>query len=317
MNFFKIAKPSTDAQKSTQTTLETIEVTPKQIEAWRIPPFQRPLRINEKVMLLAQQIKRDDGVIPGVMTVGVLNKEQYLIDGQHRRQAFLLSECIVGYVDVRTCHFDDMAAMGEEFVNLNSRLVNMRPDDILRGLEDTYAPIARIRKRCQFVGYDQIRRSERSPMLSMSALLRCWGMSAAEVPRGGTGSALARAKTLAMEEAEMCIDFLQLAFGAWGRDSAYSRLWLNLNLTLCMWLYRRLVITPYSTKTVRLTKEQFGKCLMSLSADSHYLDWLVGRNVGVRDMSPAYAKIKTIFATRLQLETGRRYQLPQPAWAGK
>lgn len=310
----QIVKPSTEAEKSTRTTLDTIEIDPNLVRSWKLPNFQRPLRVNEKVMLLAQQIKRDGGVIPGVLVIGVLNKERYLVDGQHRREAFLLSECLTGYADVRILHFNDMAEMGEEFVNLNSRLVSMRPDDVLRGLEQTFAPLGLLRKRCPYVGYDQIRRGEKSPVLSMSALLRCWASSATEVPWGGVGSALSLARTLSVDDAEAAIEFLNLAHTAWGRDHAYARLWSNLNLALCMWLYRRLVITPYSAKTVKLTKEQFTKCLMSLSADPTYPDWLTGRHHGARDASPAYMRIKSLFSKRLEADTGKKHLLPQPAW---
>jgi hypothetical protein len=300
---------------STHTTLDTIEVTPNLVQSWKVPPFQRPLRVNDKVMQISSQIREDGGVIPGVIVLGVLNKDRYIVDGQHRREAFLLSECLTGYVDIRVLHFDDMAQMGEEYVNLNSRLVNMRPDDVLRGLEETFPTLGKIKKRCAFVGYDQIRRSEKSPVLSMSALLRCWSASSTEVPRSSCGSALSLARTLSMEEADTCIDFLSIAYAAWGRDQAYARLWGNLNLSLCMWLYRRLVITPYSGKTKKLTKDAFTKCLMSLSADSQYPDWLVGRNNSQRDMSPAYSRIKAAFAKRLEADTGKRPYLPQPAWA--
>lgn len=312
----KIVRPTTTAQKTTGTTLDTIEVTPNLMRSWKIPEFQRSLRVNDKVTLLAEQIKRDGGVIPGVLTIGVLDKDRYLIDGQHRREAFLMSECIVGYADVRICHFEDMAAMGEEFVNLNSRLVNMRPDDILRGLERTYAPLAKIRKRCAFVGYGQIRRSERTPMLSMSAMLRCWFGSAPEAPMRGIGSAMSLVRALSSEDADLCIEFLNCAFAAWGRDENVNRLWCNLNLGLCMWLYRRIVLSAYSAKTKKISKEQFTRCLMSLAADPAYCDWLVGRNTSQRDVSPAYTRIKAIFARRLEQDLGGKHLLPKPAWEG-
>lgn len=312
---FKIVKPSTEAQKTTGTTMDTIEVTPDLIRSWKLPTFQRPFRLNEKVQLLAQQIKRDDGVIPGVITLGVLERERYIVDGQHRREAFLLSECVVGFVDVRVLHFADMAEMGDEFVNLNSQIVKMRPDDILRGLEASYEPLRKIRRRCPFVGYDQIRRSDKAPVLSMSAAIRSWVGSATEVPKSGGASAATLARTFSMEDADEMIKFLDCAIAAWGRDAQYARLWSTLNLALCMWLYRRLVIAPYSSKTQKLTTDQFTKCLMSVSATEMYIDWLLGRNLSNRDLSPAYGRLKSIFVTRLEHETGKRHLLPQPAWA--
>ena len=37
-----------------------------------------------EVRALAEQIKGGDGVIPGVLTIGILDKERYVVDGQHR-----------------------------------------------------------------------------------------------------------------------------------------------------------------------------------------------------------------------------------------
>lgn len=315
----KIVKPQTEAEKATHTTMDTIEVTPNLVRSWRLPPFQRPLRVNEKVMLLGQYVKEQGGVIPGIITIGVLDGVRYLIDGQHRREAYLISECPVGYTDVRICHFKSMAEMGEEFVNLNSRLVQMRPDDILRGLEETYDVLKKIRRRCSFVGYDQIRRNDKGPVVSMSALLRCWSASGCETPSSGAMSAAKRAELLSQTECDHLINFLNIAIGAWGRDLAYGRLWSNLNLSLCMWLYRRIVTGEIQlsslARATKLTPELFSKCLMSLSADSTYVDWLLGRNMASRDMSPAYARIKAIFARRVEQETGKKLLTPQPAWA--
>ena len=317
MSDLKIVKPTTEAEKTTRTTLDTYEVSPDMLKSWKIPPFQRELKVNAKVVKLAETIKADEGVIPGVMTIGVLDKVRYLLDGQHRREAFFLSECIVGYVDVRVAHYETMAEMGQEFVNLNSRLVNMKPDDILRGLEGIHTSLAKVRRRCTYVGYDQIRRGPKSPLLSMSALLRCWFASAPEVPAAGGMSSTDIVERFTDEEAESVIAFLDMAMHAWGRDVEYHRLWLNLNLTICMWLYRRMVVTPYSSKTPKLTKDQFTKCLMMLSGDAHYLDWIVSRTLRDKDRGPTYSRIKGLFAKRLETDTGKKPNLPQPSWASR
>jgi hypothetical protein len=310
-----IVKPTTVPQKVTRTTVDTILISPELLRGWELPPFQRPLRVNDKVLALAEVIKEDGGVIPGVMTIGVIGRQQYLLDGNHRREAFFISGCTEGYVDVRIHHFTDMATMGEEFVNLNSQLVKMRPDDILRGLEGMNSALSFIRSECPFVGYDMIRRSDRAPILSMSALLRCWYGGVNEVPKFSVGSATNIARQITLDEAKMLVSFVSLAIDAWGRDPEYYKLWGGLNLTIAAWLYRRLVIAPYSTKTIKLTKDQFKKCLMALSADSGYPDWLVGRNLCERDRSPCYSRMKSIFARRLEQETGKKHLLPSPAWS--
>lgn len=311
----EIVKPTTPAEKRTSSALETIEVTAARLKTWRAPPFQRPLKANDKVQALASQIQAD-GVIPGVLTLGVLKGDLYLLDGQHRAHAFELADIPIAYADVRFLHCESMGQMGEEFVHLNSRLVTIRPDDILRGLEGTYKPLQMIRERCKFVGYDMVRRSDKSPVLSMSTCLRAWTGSATDVPAARSVGAATLGRTLTDEESEQLIQFLGCCYQAWGRDVQYAKLWGSLNLILCAWMYRRLVISQYSAKTPRLSREQFTKCLMSLSADSTYIDWLVGRNLGERDRSPAYGKMRKVFADRIASDTGKRPMLPSPAWFG-
>jgi len=316
MNSLKIVKPQTDSEKRTKTVVDTILVTPEIVKRWLPPPFQRPVKENEKVRALAEDLKREGGVWPGIITLGVLEGKVYIVDGQHRALSFILSGLEEGYTDVRTHYFGSLAAMGEEFVQLNSQLVRMRPDDILRGLEPSLPALAELRKNCPFVGYDQFRRRAGSPIVSMSMLLRCWRGSMAEVPAvsGGEGAQVTASK-LTEEEYGWLTDFLQLAIAAWGRDAEYLRLWSSVNMIICMWLYRRLVLTQYSGKTPRLTKDLFKKCLMSLSVESLYLDWLVGRQMGERDRSPAYARVKSAFAARLFTELGKKVMLPSPPWS--
>jgi hypothetical protein len=310
-------KPKTSTEKITRTTVDTIMVTPVIVNKWVSPPFQRPVRENEKVRALAEKLKGDGGVWPGIVTLGVLGSTTYLLDGQHRRTAFLMSGIDEGYTDVRIHYCSTMAEMGEEFVSLNSQLVRLRPDDILRGLEESVPLLKEIRAKCPYVGYDMIRRGQSAPLLSMSSLLRCWKGSQPEVPttRGHGLSAHQLAQTFGDEDGKNLTDFLAVALEAFGRDEEYQRLWGSLNLVLCMWLYRRTVMAQHSTKTPKLSKQSFCRCLMSLSANSQYLDWLVGRTIGERDRSPAYSRIKSSFAERIKIETGSKAMLPQPAWA--
>lgn len=306
-----IAKPN----KATHTSVDTILVNQAIIESWKAPPFQRPLKLNAKVIALAQTIKEDGGVIPGVLTIGVFDRQKWLLDGQHRAQAFLLSECPEGYADVRYRHFDEMADMGDEFVALNSQLVRLRPDDVMRGLEGNSEALQYIRKKCPWVGYDMIRRGANSPIIGMSQLLRCWYGSAPDTPVASTTSAAQLAKGFDLDNAKLLVSFLAVAMEAWGKDAEYARLWGSLNLILCMWLYRNVVLKQYSPRTPKLTPETFTRCLMHLSTEDRYLDWLMGRSVSERDRSPAYHRIKNIFVRRLAVETGKKPAFPTPSWA--
>ena len=321
MSHLKVVRPATEAQKATHTTLDTIEVTPDLVKSWLNPPFQRGLKVNEKVRELAEEIKQTE-VIPGVLTLGILTvsgkREVYLLDGQHRREAFLIAGVKEGYCDVRMRHFAEMDTMGEEFVDLNTAIKTLKPDDILRGLEGSNESLTLIRKRCPFVGYEYIRRNESAPLLSMAQLLRAWHSATCDTPSSRGMSAMNLARGLTVAESQDICEFIELAHAAWGRDGAYARLWGSLNLSLVMWLYRRITLAPVTkgnSRVVTVNKQLFGRCLMSLSADNDYADWLLGRQLGERDRSPAYGRIKAIFAKRLQMETGQAWRLPQPPWA--
>ena len=301
---------------------DTLVITQAVLKSWKSPPFQRPLRENEKVRALIEELKVNGGVLPGVITLGQLSKDRatYIIDGQHRLHAFEVSELREIYADVRIIDFDSVDEMGEEFVKLNSSLVRMRPDDVLRGLEASHKTLQLIRHLCPFVGYDQIRRNNtNSPVVGMSATLRCWAASLRETPSASTETAFAMASQITVEEARHLADFLNIALRAWGREYENSRLWGGLNLTLCMWLYRRLVLSPEEKRGqkrfARISANQFEKCLLGLAGTAQYVDWLWGRQLGERDRAPCYRRIREAFTSRMNADGLRNTKLPGPPWA--
>lgn len=309
----KLIKPD----KTTGTSVDTIMVTKEIVKEWKLPPFQRPLRPNAKVMALAEEFKSNDGVFPGILTIGILKGAKYLVDGQHRVAAFTMSDVEEGYSDVRYRYYDSMAEMADDFVRLNSVLVKMRPDDILRGLEGSSAALTKIRTQCTFVGYDQIRRGTANPIVSMSALLRCWFGSSRDIPASAAPTAMEVVNVLTDEDSDHIINFLNMAMRAWGRDPEYFRLWSNLNLTMCMWIYRRVVLKAGGPRVPKISKEMFVKMLTALTASADYLEWLVGRNLSDRDRSPCYRRVKQTFVKRLEAETGTKAAFPAPEWAAK
>jgi hypothetical protein len=120
------------------------------------------------------------------------------------------------------------------------------------------------------------------------------------------------------DSAQHLIQFLETAMAAWGRDAEYFRLWGSLNLGLCMWLWRRLVLDKEragSKRYVILTVKQFNNCLMALSADAKYGDWLQGRQLTDRDRGPAYGRVKNIWSARLESEGQKKISFPKPPWA--
>lgn len=303
-----------------RSSMETLIVTPDIVNQWRLPGFQRPLRVNDKVRALAKEIANDEA-IPGVITLGRIDKDPhlYVVDGQHRREAFLESGCREALVDVRVVNFASMPEMADAFVDLNTALVKMRPDDVLRGLEGSVPILRKVREACPFVGYDHIRRGTYSPILSMSLVFRVWFSSRNDTPTNGSSGLSARGimETFDDESAERLIIFLRTAYEAWGKDQENNRLWGALNLTLCAWIFRRLVMnesTDPTKRSSRLTLVQFKKCLMSLSADGNYVDWLVGRSLSDRDRSPCYKRIAAVIRSRLQDDGEKSPKVLLPEW---
>ena len=308
--------------KSAISNMETMLFTRDQATSWVVPPFQRPLRINDKVRALAEDLKTNGGFISGVLTLGKLKGDRvtYVVDGQHRIEAFKISELPEAIADVRTCTYDSMADMADDFVMLQQSLVRMRPDDVLRGLQASTHSLQVIGKTCPFVGYDQIRKgNDRAPIVSMSAVLKLWNGSKPETPARHSGSTTATMVAKEIDDLEVTnlCKFLHLAHGAWGRDANYARLWNGLNLCLCMWMYRRLVLQQDRTakRAAVLNTEQFKKCLMAISANAEYIDWLGGRILTDFHRLPCYRRLKAIFAARLKSEGMDNPKFPSPAWS--
>lgn len=312
----KGVKEAPSAQRS---RMDTLIITPHLMSTWVIPPFQRPLKVNAKVRAIAEELKQNGGVVSGVITLGQIDNDKtiYLMDGQHRIEAARLSELLEIFVDVRICSFANMGEMGKEFIKLNTAIVKMNPDDMLRGMEGTLATIHNIKERCPFVGYDHIRLHPNSPVLSMAVAIRCWVGSGYETPILKHGASLAIAQELSINEADELTKFLLVARAAWGNDQQNYRLWGSLNLLMTMWMWRALVIKTKDklTRHVLLNQDQFKKCLMALSAAPDYVDWLVGRGNLERDRAPCYARLRVIFAQRLRQEhDGKQVKMPQPVW---
>lgn len=322
MNEVVMMKGMKQAPKAARSKMDTMILTPSIVDAWVAPPFQRPLKMNEKVRAIAQELTHNGGVIDGILTLGVVEGDTtlYLLDGQHRIAAFRISDLKECIVDVRICTFAHMGEMGDEFVKLNSAIVRMTPDDVLRGMEATIPAIHNIKEACDFVAYNNVRRSDGGPVLSMSAAIRAWFGSNSETPKQGLASSVVLAREMAPNDAQELIRFLNLARAAWGDEPQNYRLWTALNLCLCMWLYRKLVLDKHPKATRRyvvVNHDIFKKCLMSVAANTDYVDWLVGRSLSERNRAPCYIRLKAIFINRLKLEYHtEKPQMPQPAWVG-
>jgi hypothetical protein len=322
-----------EAPKDERSTMETLVLTPELVNAWVLPAFQAPLKINAKVREVADELREQSGTpcINGVISLGRLRAELksaaakfYLIDGQHRREAFLISGIKEAYADVRSNIYETMEEMAQDYLRLNSPISRKTPDDQLRAYMESSPALKLISQQCPFVGYRYIRANPASPIVSMSAVLRRWWASGKESPAisGGGGAAGEVARSLTVEAAAEIVRFLKVAYAAWGSDIENARLWSALNMVMCMWLWRVLVLDHDRTgsrRYITLTEDQFKQCLMAASADKPYVDWLLGRNMAERDRAPCYKRLRAIFILRLPSagvgdRQGRQVKMPQPTW---
>lgn len=308
------------APKAFRSKMDTLLLNLELVGKWKKPPSQRELRVTPRVLEASEELKVNGGVISGVLTLGVVDGITYLLDGQHRVEAFRLSKLPEAIADVRVCEFDDLGEMGLEFVRLNSPLVRMKNDDILRALEGSNEWIAAIRKRCPFVGYSNVRLAGSKYVLGMAAAVRTWFGSANDTP--GTGPSSTDSVGLLDEEnTDKLCKILNLCYEAWGKDPENFRLWGTLNLSLVFWLWRRLVLREGGTKRrggveiTKLNNDEFRQCLMALSANRLYIDYLMGRNLKERDRGPTYGRMKAIFAGRIGGMAYGKPMLPIPDWS--
>lgn len=296
--------------------MDTVICSLEDIAAWRLPPCQRIFRENAKVRAIAKEIKASGGVVPGVITLGTVPPHDvfYIVDGNHRIEAFRLSCVPEMWADVRIVQFDSMAELAKEFTRLNGYIARMSNDDLLRAAEEYVPALGKIRTACPFVGYHAVRKNRSSPMITMSQVLRCWAISSSDsCMTNPVGSVVEVAESLTDESVESLIRFLTCVYEAWGDSKEYLRLWSGLNLTLCMWCWRRMVEREKFATTSRydfVNIRDFTKCLMALSTGT-YIDWLLNRRLSDRDRGPAYDRIRKLWFRAL---APQKVRFPYPDW---
>lgn len=94
-----IVKGAKEAPKAESNRMETIIVTLDMIDKWKLPPFQRPLTINKKVIEGVEALKVSEK-IEGIVTLGHIRGDlttTFVVDGQHRVEQFRLSGLEMAY----------------------------------------------------------------------------------------------------------------------------------------------------------------------------------------------------------------------------
>ena len=306
-------------RKTRTAVTETKLLTADDLRSWQIPPVQGIFKVNKKVLGYIEDLKESGGIIGGVITLGRLPNDPrlWIVDGLHRTSGALVTELLEFIAEVRIIDFPNMGELADEYVKMNTPFRGKRPDDILRAMEENLPCLKLLRAQCDFIGYGNVRRAVTgSPVIGMSQVLKCWFGSKQETP-GTSGGINPRglAEQIDEKDIEQLSAFLNTVYAAWGNDPEYYRLWGALNLTMCMWIYHQLVLKKdIRRKVVMLTVAEFGRCMMSVSAASDYVDWVRGRNMSERDRSPCYTRLRKIMGARITDDTGRRAMFPQPSW---
>jgi hypothetical protein len=321
--------------------METVFIHPEKLGDWKRPGrIQRPLKLNEYIFQCAREMQLHAAQdpdeawceVPGIVTLAKFNGETYLLDGQHRLDGALklaAGQVIVAggvpvkvaLARVRTIHIDSWTEMADEFGRINGQLVRTKPEDVLRAASMGNVNLQAIERACPFIGYDRAGENKKQVLLTMPTAVRTWLGSAGVVPaQGPTVGELT--KYLNKPTTLEVIDFYLACDAAGWQNSVYQRFWGTLNLSINMWLYRRLVLGEHQQrfhggiKPMILTRAQFVECMRGLTMDADYHEWLSGRTLRERDRVPCYTRLKEI-STPILRKMGIEPRFPMAAdWGG-
>jgi len=298
----------TEPIEETTVRVEMMVLTREIVAKWEKPDFQRLLVENKNLESICCKIQKR-GRLRTTIYLGVWEGRIYLIDGQYRICAYIGSGLTSIEAPVVTFYYSPgwigFKEMCTDFIELNGHVRKPTPNDILKAFEGINSNLKKIVSECPFVGY--IKR--KSTPLLMATTIRAWMSSASDTPGGYSKGALDMAKDLHDTETNYLIDFLHIAHEAWGDVHENKSLWAGLNLVLCMWLYRKLVLAQWGGKST-ISAEGFSRFLKKLCSDSAYRKHLFGKSGKINDdtRTPAYAHMIRIFGG------SKRRGLPNPEW---
>lgn len=282
---------------------------------WKIPDWGREPKVNRHVLSVAEDLKECNH-LSSTLVLGVYDNTIWRIDGNHRLLGFLLSgipnmlaHCMVHYCDG---HKD----MYRIYKIYQRHLRTPTKDDNLKGLAETRDPLQTIKNRCKFVTYETVNDTE-SRRIRMSAVIRAWYDSVPYIPKHIRANIEEQAVKIEETEARKIVEFL-LACKE-GLSIQVPFLWKPINITLLMWLYRRLVwgeidVESEDVEYSRLTKDEFILGMLGLQTNNYY--GTLGTRELERDRFGAYTSLMSYFKKSLHsMGVKRRLTLPiKPKW---
>jgi hypothetical protein len=154
---------------------------------------------------------------------------------------------------------------------MQTSICRSTPDHRLQSLEPRCPNLLHFREGCKdIVTYGRVIKG-RGRVLPVSHALRCWASSNEDPPAKNVTNTEILAQGLTALDVQQLSGLLHSLIRVWGDQREYKCLWGPLNLTLCMWLYRRMVIgVPAPAPNVtRLTSGQFEAGVAGLTHSSY------------------------------------------------
>lgn len=306
-----------------------IKLTPDVIKSWLTPYWQRPVRFNAKGRQLTEDIKLTRK-LDSVMIVGVVKKRNgkfdlYLVDGHHRKAAFLRSGAPYMDIDVKFVYVDKVEELSPLYLNCQEQITKSTANDNLQGLAVTNEVLQHIKSKCEFITYEGVRLGTIAHSINMSTVVQIWYDSMLDPPKKNTltpsVSITELAKKLTVDDADHIVQFMTLCRDNFEFKKLSSGLWLHINLVLCLWLFRVLVLREVWEggevyKVKHLTPRQFGVGLLGLKNDKYYLTLMRKKLNSSVDRKEAYQSIAKLFASNLRsCGVVSNPKLPRPQWA--
>jgi hypothetical protein len=236
------------------------------LEVWQVPEYNRETTDTKKVNELVEALLREPVLRYDHFIISCRECVLRKVDCNHRVRAFEKSGLPAIRVNIHYIRFDSEEEEVEAYRQKQYQLKRSTPNDRLKVVARTHQPLQRIAELCNFVTFDKACAGQAGKLVTMSTVVQVYEWSKTNPPRSRSVSSIEDlAKTLTAEDAAQIVEFLLLCREYF--EVKNPSLWKVSNLTLCLWLYRRLIWREEveDTRWSRMTSQEFGSGLGALS----------------------------------------------------
>lgn len=207
-----------------------------------VPAYQRQQYLNAKRAPKIRAKIQASAMIPGIVyicEIDELSVRDVIHDGQQRTAIALTTAHDSFTAHVIRCRFETVAEAAEDYEELNSKVVNHKPDEMLKASAYRLPRLLRLMD-LDFLTYSSARSG--AAKVSVATALRAWRSAASiEAPIQTTVGVADIARTLSDQDVDGLTCFLRTVRESWGALKEHRGLYNVANLTITMWLYRMMV----------------------------------------------------------------------------